>query len=302
MELLTGEHKEYCAVVDVCDSWMKRLGESQTHGQLEQIKVCAQIGIQCSDPNPNNRPPDTKDIIDRLQKVDRIQETQESGKPLQVQPTVLVFDLQPGKLSPCSLQLTNDTDGHVAFKLSTTESVDWSEHFTSRLPLYGIVPARSTYTLILTVLERDSIPHNRFCDMILQICPSKYDIWREGIPACKNLLEESKNVVKLTAFLSQKKQSISMTTGPGIRILSMEEPRTPLFSIDAHPTKPWIITGYACGRVSIWNHNTQKLLYSFKVSFGPGMCDFSAGYVSSTPLTCMLIIYDHTLAHCSLFC
>jgi len=269
MELLTGEHKEYCAVVDVCDSWMKRLGESQTHGQLEQIKVCAQIGIQCSDPNPNNRPPDTKDIIDRLQKVDRIQETQESGKPLQVQPTVLVFDLQPGKLSPCSLQLTNDTDGHVAFKLSTTESVDWSEHFTSRLPLYGIVPARSTYTLILTVLERDSIPHNRFCDMILQICPSKYDIWREGIPACKNLLEESKNVVKLTAFLSQKKQSISMTTGPGIRILSMEEPRKPLFSIDAHPTKPWIITGYACGRVSIWNHNTQKLLYSFKVSFGP---------------------------------
>ncbi|KAG2559558.1 hypothetical protein PVAP13_8KG018352, partial [Panicum virgatum] len=73
MELLTGERKEYCAIADVCDSWMKRLGESQTHRQLEQIKVCAQIGIQCSDPNPNNRPPDTKDIIDRLQKVDRIQ-------------------------------------------------------------------------------------------------------------------------------------------------------------------------------------------------------------------------------------
>ncbi|XP_044417559.1 uncharacterized protein [Triticum aestivum] len=263
----------------VLENWINRLGESRTNIQLDQIKICAQIGIECSSINAHNRP-DTKHIIDRLGKAGSTQETQGSGKLLHVQPTVLLFDLQPQKLIPCSLQLTNDTDDHMAFTLSTTEIVDWSEHFMARLPLYGIVPARSTYTLILTVLEWE-VPDKRFCDMILQSCISAYNHIRKfrDKPECEHFFKVNKTVngvheVKLTAFLSLKGQSMSSKpTGPGIRplfnqILSMDEPRKTLYSLDAHPTKPWIITGHACGHVRIWNHETQCLVDSFKVSRG----------------------------------
>lgn len=43
------------------------MGESRTNIQLDQIKICAQIGIECSSINAHNRP-DTKHIIDRLGK------------------------------------------------------------------------------------------------------------------------------------------------------------------------------------------------------------------------------------------
>lgn len=137
-----------------------------------------------------------------------LQEIQESGE-LHVHPTVLLFDLQPGKLIPCSLQLTNNTDEHIAFKLST-----WSQPIMGRLPLYGIVTARSTYTLVLTASESD-IPDETFCDMILQSCKSPYDfIWKFG-DGCEHFFEIKKrdgnvmNEVKLTAFLSDNKgQSI----------------------------------------------------------------------------------------------
>ncbi|CAL5079917.1 unnamed protein product [Urochloa decumbens] len=278
MEILTGSKK--CpdhGSNDVVESWINRLGEAPTNAQLEQIRVCAQLGIECMNQQPDKRPSDMKDIIDRLEKAGGTQEIQESGKLLHVQPTVLLFDMQPGKLIPCSLQLTNNTDEHIVFKLETTERVKWSQHFMTRLPLYGIVTARSTYTLVLTVLEWD-VPDERFCDMILQSCTSSYDfIWKVGGKlGCAAFFEVKKtenavNEVKLTAFLSEKKaHPISEPTGPGVKILSVEKPRTPLLSMDAHPSKPWIITGHACGHVRIWNHQTtaQRLLYSFKVSLG----------------------------------
>lgn len=49
------------------------MGESKTKAQLEQIKECAQIAIECSNPKAENRPLDTKHIIDRLQKVESAQ-------------------------------------------------------------------------------------------------------------------------------------------------------------------------------------------------------------------------------------
>lgn len=102
----------------------------------------------------------------------------------------------------------------MAFKLSSTDSVDWLEQF---LPWYGIVAARSTYTLILNVfLERDTA-EKRFCDMILESCTCEYSdnnmysattYWEKFVDD-----QETKKVVnevKLTALLSssQHRQSI----------------------------------------------------------------------------------------------
>jgi hypothetical protein len=135
---------------------------------------------------------------------------QSAGKLLlQVHPTFLVFELQPaGKLTPCLLHLTNDTDEDMEFKLRIEEGVDqrWSEQFgEERFSGCGVVAARSTYTLILTVSwERDDIPENRFCEMILDSWP-KQNWYSE---ANKNSKE-----VKLTAYLStQHRQSTAIPT------------------------------------------------------------------------------------------
>jgi len=175
---------------------------------------------------------------------------------LQVHPTFLVFELQPaGELTPCLLHLTNDTDEDMEFKIRIEEGVDrrWSEQFgEQRFSGFGIVAARSAYTLILTVSwERDDIPENRFCEMILESWPNQ-----------DSYSEANKEEVKLTAYLStQHRQSTAIPTATGgqlgVTISWMEEPRTRLYSVDAHPSKPWIITGHERGRVTIRNHDTQ---------------------------------------------
>ncbi|VAH99385.1 unnamed protein product [Triticum turgidum subsp. durum] len=226
MEILTGDKGS-----DRFENWINRLGEPPSPAQLDQIKVCTHIGIECSDINPANRPANTMDIINRFG-------------------------------NARNTQLTNDTDEHVAFKLSTTESVDWSEHFMARLPIFGVVTARSTYTLVLTVSECD-VPDKRICVMTLQSCVShhirkfrdKHEY--EGFFKDNNKAGNEVHEVKLTAFLSVKAPSTSSeSTGPGVRILSMEKPWKTLYSVDAHPNNPWIITGHACGHVRIWNHET----------------------------------------------
>lgn len=133
---------------------------------------------------------------------------QSAGKLLlQVHPTFLVFELQPaGKLTPCLLHLTNDTDEDMKFKLRIEEGVDrrWSEQFgKKRFSGFGIVAARSTYTLILTVSwERDDIPENRFCEMNLESWPNQ-----------DSYSEANKEEVKLTAYLStQHRQSTAIPT------------------------------------------------------------------------------------------
>lgn len=280
IEIMTGnkENIDQATVEDVFASCIKIFNDkSLTAAQVRQIMVCAEIGIKCRNSEPDKRPSNTKEIIDKLEEEARTEESQESGKLLKVLPTLLLFDLHPGKLIPCSLQLTNDTDEHMAYKLSITESVDWSKYFTTKLPLYGIVQARSTYTVILTVLlECDALVINRSCYMTLQSCTLAYEyIWKfNNTLEFEDFLEVKKTEnavkeVKLKAFLCEEGRSISKQTRPRVKLLSIVKPQTPLLSLDAHPTKPWVITGHAFGHVRIWNHETQKLLYSFKLSLGP---------------------------------
>ncbi|CAM0958928.1 unnamed protein product [Alopecurus aequalis] len=80
-ELLTGENEYH--VDNVVESWSNMLEKSRwdgqlkqvveswsntleiSDGQLEQVRVCAEIGIECTDPDPMKRP-DTQHIINRL--------------------------------------------------------------------------------------------------------------------------------------------------------------------------------------------------------------------------------------------
>ncbi|XP_044350822.1 cysteine-rich receptor-like protein kinase 10 [Triticum aestivum] len=64
IEILTGK-KGYHAVDNVVKSWSNMLEKSQSNVQLDQVRVCAEIGIECVDFNPQKRP-DTQHIISRL--------------------------------------------------------------------------------------------------------------------------------------------------------------------------------------------------------------------------------------------
>uniref|UniRef100_A0ACD5XCG9 Uncharacterized protein n=1 Tax=Avena sativa TaxID=4498 RepID=A0ACD5XCG9_AVESA len=64
-ELLTGE-KGYHDIENVLDIWGRRLQKTQEDVHLEQIIICAKIGIECTENNPANRP-DIQNIIDTFE-------------------------------------------------------------------------------------------------------------------------------------------------------------------------------------------------------------------------------------------
>uniref|UniRef100_A0ACD5TCI5 Uncharacterized protein n=2 Tax=Avena sativa TaxID=4498 RepID=A0ACD5TCI5_AVESA len=69
IEILTGE-KGYVELEDVLEMWKNRLKKS--HGDtrlLEQVKICAVIGMSCIEFNAQKRP-DTQEIIDRFHQVE----------------------------------------------------------------------------------------------------------------------------------------------------------------------------------------------------------------------------------------
>ncbi|CAM0958874.1 unnamed protein product [Alopecurus aequalis] len=63
-EILTGE-KGYHDVDNVVASWINKVEESHSDVQLQQVRVCAEIAIECIDSNPAKRP-NTQHIINIL--------------------------------------------------------------------------------------------------------------------------------------------------------------------------------------------------------------------------------------------
>uniref|UniRef100_A0ACD5TBA8 Uncharacterized protein n=3 Tax=Avena sativa TaxID=4498 RepID=A0ACD5TBA8_AVESA len=74
VEIVTGQ-KWYPEYENVVENWMNRLeGSDQMATQLDQVKVCTNIGIECMDIDPKKRP-DARHIIDRLDKTTSTIET-----------------------------------------------------------------------------------------------------------------------------------------------------------------------------------------------------------------------------------
>ncbi|KAM0904377.1 hypothetical protein ACQ4PT_018077 [Festuca glaucescens] len=82
----------------ILETWRKRLQKSQGGTILEQIRVCAELGIQCVEFNPENRPV-TKHMIDRLDEVNIMDvsiKSSESSTPPVVQVGEASDTLQQG--------------------------------------------------------------------------------------------------------------------------------------------------------------------------------------------------------------
>jgi len=78
IELLTGR-KGYSTVEKIVESWRNRLEISQHDTQLQQVRACAEIGIMCIDPNPDNRPI-IQHIIKRFMELGSTEEFVQAGE------------------------------------------------------------------------------------------------------------------------------------------------------------------------------------------------------------------------------
>lgn len=95
--------------------------------------------------------------------------TQGSSQLLDVHPLRLHFPFEAHKLITCSLQLTNKTDEHVAFMLSTDgEGIERWLHPFAKMPLSGIVSSKSAYTLTVTMKELSDLPQKQNFNLILR--------------------------------------------------------------------------------------------------------------------------------------
>ncbi|KAM3353926.1 hypothetical protein ACQJBY_024862 [Aegilops geniculata] len=247
-EILTGE-KGYSEVEEVLESWSNRLEKSQR----QQVRVCTEIALQCTERNPKRRPTSTQYVIDRLT------ETESAGtlELLDVYLVELCFPVEP------------NTDEHAVFRLMKKSTKPW--HCFASLPLYGIVPPKSTtYTLVVTAQQQERLPEETEYDLILQSSlsgdksiptlrdQSKYDKFfdeakESGNAACEVMLK--------TVFASQ-----GQTTSEDQWIISLKNTHGMLCSLDAQPTEPCIVTSHQHGDVCVWNYDPQRRTDSFNVS------------------------------------
>uniref|UniRef100_A0ACD5ZE59 Uncharacterized protein n=1 Tax=Avena sativa TaxID=4498 RepID=A0ACD5ZE59_AVESA len=265
IEMLTGK-KGYQAVETVLESWSNRLDKSEGDTCFEQIRVCAEIGIECIDPNPDKRPLSIHHIVAQLNETLSSQVNPGSSELLDVKPFILRFPFEPNKSIGCSLQLTNNTDEHVHFRLKENNG---SQVSFLRLPLFGVVPPRSPYTLVVATRKQEKLLENKYLELILEsvILGDEYN-WSSREYEQDENFEKNKemgrigHVVTLQAVCTRRRGIITS------EILHMDIPCKKLRCLDILPTKEWIITGQYGGRIRIWSYETQpsKLVGSFKVS------------------------------------
>uniref|UniRef100_A0A453TEB3 MSP domain-containing protein n=1 Tax=Aegilops tauschii subsp. strangulata TaxID=200361 RepID=A0A453TEB3_AEGTS len=163
IEILTGKKGYQIAIENVLEIWSNMMLDAL---QWEQLRVCARIGIECTDLDPGKRPASMKHIVDALAQTECSTHLSPAGgesELLLLQQFTLCFPFEPNKVITCPLQLTNNTDKHVAFRL-TDKSMESS---FIRLPLYGIVPPNTPFTLIITTQEKEELPQKYIIDVIL---------------------------------------------------------------------------------------------------------------------------------------
>ncbi|OEL21155.1 putative receptor-like protein kinase [Dichanthelium oligosanthes] len=89
-EMLTGQ-KGYTSVESILESWRNTLNTSWAEILLKQVRVCAQIGVECIDPDPEKRPV-IQCIIEMLNETEKMDEF--VGNDMSITSTITQFQLQ----------------------------------------------------------------------------------------------------------------------------------------------------------------------------------------------------------------
>ncbi|XBI04273.1 hypothetical protein VPH35_132597 [Triticum aestivum] len=261
MEMLTG--KKGCHnIANVCESW----SSNSDILWWDQIRVCAEIGIECSDLEPAKRPENIKHIIDRLLSTESSTHVIPAGGPkklLVLHPPVLRFPFEANKVITCPLQLTNNTDKPIAFRLMD-KSVGSS---FLRLPLCGVVLPNTPYTLVVTTKTQEKWPRKWITDVNLQgasliLGDDEHIKTFQSHP--EQYFQQMGNAVQKVELkgLYTVPQQVTISTHEPISttiklLCKVEHPGE--YSLDTNHAKQWIMIGEENGHVGIWDYAQRKV-------------------------------------------
>lgn len=175
-------HEEFVELVT--NSWKERLqgrsGSSSQEINILRLKACVDIALRCVRDDRKKRP-SINDIVKELEQLEsKIKEillssdqsknligqqrSSADSNILAVDPTLeLRFPFEPRKDISCCLQLTNLTEGSIAFNIKTNPTKYYTE------PSKGIMPPCSKRYVLVTLPAQEEVPpSNMQCqDMFL---------------------------------------------------------------------------------------------------------------------------------------
>ncbi|XP_044425394.1 uncharacterized protein [Triticum aestivum] len=274
IEILTGKKGCQVTIENVLQIWNNTVLDALQWGQ---IRVCAKIGMECTEVDPAKRPASMKHIMDWLAEIECSTHVIPAGgtrELLLVHPSALCFPFEPNKAITCPLQLTNNTDKHVAFRLMDNSM----ESSFLRLPLYDVMPPNTPYTLIVTTQEKEDLPRKYIIDVILQsatLILGDDDHINTFRSQPDKFFQETGNdiqVVKRKALytLTHIATSFSKPILSTVKVHVYIEMH--LSCLDTNRAKQWIIIGDENGHVGFWDYPTQKKVDALKVSASRVTC------------------------------
>uniref|UniRef100_A0ACD5WW98 Uncharacterized protein n=1 Tax=Avena sativa TaxID=4498 RepID=A0ACD5WW98_AVESA len=172
MELVAGRNGDP-DINNVLRRWRHRWNKSGKYPAFgrQQVTKCIEIASRCLSHSPKRRP-HVRDILCMLNAIkstddDQISSAGESPvgpispypwEQLEFDNLELIFPFETNKQIPCSLELTNAADDHVAFDIHKTGMLRYCIE-----PNKGVVPARSKRIVIVTLQAREAAPDRMMC-------------------------------------------------------------------------------------------------------------------------------------------
>lgn len=178
IELVTGQKGVHDNDNNILRKWRHRWNKSAKETPPEyhhQVNECLEIGKLCLNPDPNTRP-FISQIMNRFVEMEstKINPLNWEDDMLGVEPLELQFGYNKEQKLSCSVELSNDTDGSIAFKIETTSHLPYSIE-----PNKDIVKPRSKFFVDITLpfasiqdykaaLQYRSINQQYFKEIIVQ--------------------------------------------------------------------------------------------------------------------------------------
>uniref|UniRef100_A0A453HHC8 non-specific serine/threonine protein kinase n=1 Tax=Aegilops tauschii subsp. strangulata TaxID=200361 RepID=A0A453HHC8_AEGTS len=243
LELITGTRMPP-NIENVHKNWKNRLQETLSYSSVEasykQVKRCVQVALNCMETDSEKRPSigEIVKILNEIETGYEEDETPTSTQLLCIHPLELRFPFKPNHSITCPLHLTNNTDHRVAFRLQPERL---ERYFTEWL--CGVAPPRSTYTLIVTMRDRQqSLPATD--EFLIEQSRLRGETELKDISQGKAETEYDNffTEVKEKGVDPVLEQTLTAVCDPEgnitAEIISTVD-FDKMVSMDVHPTKPW---------------------------------------------------------------
>ncbi|KAF7104787.1 hypothetical protein CFC21_105654 [Triticum aestivum] len=193
----------------------------------------------------------------------------ETSKLLEVYPQRLLFPKEPKNKettgSGCPVTLTNRTNRYVCI---------WIKPINGQFTKPEIMKPHSTLVVYATMNMHAQPPKDTVkFEVLMIIVESKQDYGKLESSISGKLKMDSgfmEHVKKLKAEVYRAMLTPITCDLASCQIISRSIKRMTLVtSIDAHPTKPWIVTGHEGGDFSIWDYQKQETVMKLQVNEVP---------------------------------